>query len=301
MPRHLSQPGLERAPAGGLTQPLGDLGADGVDPVSQHLAQGLELLSGLLTGLALHRPQALIETGERDPEIVQRLGRAGLGGGQPLAQPLQHRRDHSLRLGAGHSAFKRAQGFIRAGSTLTLQAAQAVAEVAGLRGGLGERAFQAHDRGVLRALGGLDAGQGVADRMFDAVDGQARAGLRGLDTVGDTIERLGDPGKVRDGPIREGRRGRRVLGEIVFQDHMIEPCAERHARTTGVVFRDLAGLRVNTLDAPGRPRAHPNRISRATADATHRFLGCKRGDDTTSGGIRAFLWMADRSSSRPRR
>ena len=97
--------------------------------------------------------------------------------------------------------------------------------------------------------------------------------LRNLDrvdaeTMAEIIERtvLTPVGALRKQPPeglggRPRLRGSRgdLLGNVVLKDDPVQPLAQGHARAPGKVLRDLAGLRVDPLDTPGRPRAHPNR------------------------------------------
>ncbi|MCR5878756.1 hypothetical protein [Phenylobacterium sp. J367] len=189
---------------------------------------------------------------------------------------------------AGHRLLEHAQGLGRArAGGLGLQPAQTVGDPRLLGAHMVHGAVEALGHGHMLALAGLDARDGGADGMLDAGDRQAGPGLGGLDPVGQSVQRIGDAGEVvgpavgarrerrdrRAGhqarPLRLDRRRRRalravdelvlgghVLRYIIFKDDAIQPLAEGHARTPGEVLRDLAGLRVNPLDAPGRARGH---------------------------------------------
>ncbi len=123
--------------------------------------------------------------------------------------------------------------------------------------------FQAlGDRGLISLQlghGGLEAGRGLGlflgrgvEAFREALEGGqhllqvvAAAGpARGAVLAGGTLL------TGRRGPAR-GRAGGRV--GVVVVDHVIQPLAEGHAGPARQVLGDLAGLRVDALNGPGRP------------------------------------------------
>src|SRR5690606_13490321 len=69
--------------------------------------------------------------------------------------------------------------------------------------------------------------------------------------------RRGFHGRPHRSPVTilEQRLGDGVFG-IVLEDHPVQPLAEGHAGPAGQILGDLAGLRIDPLHAPGRPRRH---------------------------------------------
>ena len=182
-----------------------------------------------------------------------------------------------LRLDLGQSRFHQPQSFSRTRPAwFRLQSTETPAQMALLGSGLGQLGGQPIGCGMLLALGRLDPGKRLAHRMLDAIDGQTGTGFGRLDPIRDAVQRECDTRKVgRCRNDRETRRalggamqpiselgfGGQVFGQVILKDDPVQPLTKGHTGTTGEVLGDLAGLRVDTLDAPGRARAHPNRIS----------------------------------------
>ena len=209
----------------------GQAGLDGAGDAGDLAADQIDGLGAALLG---GREAAVDRLGHGDDlaaDPVDGLAPVALGGldperqaGQPLlglAAGGLGQADRELRPDALHIARKAARQRLEAG----LEVGDALVQA---RLGLG---------------GGLEAGDGLADGRLGAV--RRKAGR-----------------KVRS-QLGHGRRGQGgdLVGIIILEDDPVQPLAERHAGTAGKLFRDLAGLGVDPLDAPGRPRAHPNRIS----------------------------------------
>jgi hypothetical protein len=244
--RHLAEARFDLVAAGG-GQALGDLGAGVLDALAQLVGEGLEPVVQVAAHAAVGGVHPLIELGERVAQAIEGLASAGLGVGQPLGQARHHLVDHRggiftfgagqaflqprQRRAAAHIAFEDLAGHSGDGGLQGLDSlGRARPDHLGLdqphafgRPGLldgqlfGGRVEAGGDRHVL-ALGGLDAGHGVAHGVLDAGDRQAGSCLRGLDAVGQPVQRernarqlVGTPktGSPKVGP-RDGRRTRHV-------------------------------------------------------------------------------------------
>jgi hypothetical protein len=222
--RHLAQPGFHLArTAGG--QALGDLGAGVLDAAGQLVGQDLQPVVQIAAHAAVGGVHPLVELDQGVPQAIQRLAGARLGVGQPLGQPRDDIVDQpgavaDLRLRqtlfqsgqrrpaagvdvkdftghAGHGILERPHrlGGSRPGH-LGLDEADTLGGARLFGGQLFGGGVEARGHRQMFALGGLDAGHGVAHGMFDAGDGQTRAGLGGLDAIGQPVERDGDASHV---------------------------------------------------------------------------------------------------------
>ncbi len=163
---------------------------------------------------------------QRVPQAVERLAGARFGVGHALAKARHDLFDKGCGVLAGlrerQAGFERGQGFaavLRVVRDLARDAGDGLLDrlqrLGGARAGKlvlhapqalgGRRLFgaeplgggvEAAGDGELFALGCLQARHGVAHRMLDARDGQPRPHLRGLDAVGEQIQRERDPSKV---------------------------------------------------------------------------------------------------------
>jgi hypothetical protein len=114
-----------------------------------------------------------------------------------------------------------------------------------------------------------------------APEGVARFGVGGL-ALRTALLALGlaggEAGRLAHG-LRSGIGGA-GLALAAFDDHGIDPLAERLPGAARQILGDLPRLGIDPLDAPWRVGAHRITLPGATPKANRRFLGCEAGITT---------------------